>query len=452
MSNHTLWVTAKDTIAALATAPGLGSVSIVRLSGPDSYHIATTLCSNDLKSLKANCFCYTKVHNNKGDLLDSALVLRFCAPRSFTGEDVLEIQCHGSPIIAKQILQACLYAGARLAEPGEFSFRAFRNQKIDLCQAESLSSLISAKSSFALKAAKDQLCGTLSQTIDDFQKLITNIVATLEAMIDYPEEGINYPSTPELLEQLEKIYTRIDKLTSTFKEGQRLSDSIRVGIIGKANVGKSSLLNLLLMKERAIVTDEAGTTRDQIEEEIELEGIHFRFIDTAGIRKTSNTVEAIGIERSKKVLDEADLILFLLDSSQEVSTQEMSIINSLYKQKSLIICNKCDLKTMQISIGTFDTINLCTKDSRGLNKLKNWLTAKAIPNHEALHITQERHYLSLKSALFHLNCAKKNITHAPLEIAVIDLRSSLEALSQIIGKNISEQILASIFKNFCVGK
>lgn len=452
MTKHVLWVTAKDTIAAIATASGPGSVSIIRLSGPSCRKIVQKLCKIKIDILETNTFKYTKIFNLQGDLIDQALILNFVSPKSFTGEDVIEIQCHGGSFCSKSILEACLVLGARMAEPGEFSFRAFRNQKIDLCQAESLSALVSAKTSFASDAAKEQLSGALSKRIENFQKNITKIVAILEAMIDYPEEGIHYPSTHELCKEITLVQEEIYNLMASFNEGKRLSDAIRVGLIGRANVGKSSLLNLLLMKERAIVTDQAGTTRDQIEEEIELNGQAFRFIDTAGIRNTDDQIEMMGIERSRAVMQKADLILFLLDSNQEIQQDEKVLIETLNPEKSLLIFNKSDLAQKQANTTNLESLALSTKTSAGLETLKKWLLEQAQPPSEALFITQQRHFNALKKAHQKLILAKTNLQSAPAEIAAIDLRESLEFLAQIIGKNISEEILSSIFKNFCVGK
>ena len=453
MSSHHLWVTAKDTIVALATCPSQGSITILRLSGQKSIAIASRLSKKKLDTLNPNNFIYSQIVNVEGEHLDNAIILRFKAPKSFTGEDVVEIQFHASPLIAHKLLQAALNLGARAAEPGEFSFRAFRNGKIDLCQAESISTLITAKNAFAMKAAHAQLSGSLSKTILAFQEEITDIIAILEAMIDYPEEGINYPTTENLLLQMQEIHERITKLQKTFTHGKKLVDSVRIGIIGKTNVGKSSLLNLLVKKNRAIVTDIQGTTRDQIEEEIQMDDGHlFCLIDTAGIRDTSDKIEAIGIERSKKVLKEADLVLFVLDASKNISQEETSLINTLVREKSLLIYNKHDVRQNPCKHVALDSLEISTKTSHGLSDLKKWLIKKSSPPQESLFITQERHAEALKNTLLQLEKAIQNIPTAPLEITAIDLRNSLSFLSQIIGKNISQDVLASIFKNFCVGK
>lgn len=447
----------KDTIAAIATAPGEGGIAVIRISGVKSVEIVQKIYSGQLSQYKSHTVHLGKIYETTKELIDEVVVIYMKGPRSFTGEDVVEIHCHGSNLIARKILQRLVEEGARLAEPGEFSFRAFQNGKMDLLQAEAVQSAISAKNELALKAAEMQLQGQLSGKIRYLQKQITDVTAIIEAWVDYPEEGLEFATEDEIKDELEKVASALKSLANSFHDGKLISSGLSLCLLGSPNVGKSSLMNALIGKERAIVTDVPGTTRDLLSEEIRLGELHFTLTDTAGIRQTEEIVEIEGIKRSHAAAKEADLILLVLDVTRGLTTQDEELLRKINGSKTIIVWNKIDQDQTPPFIDAPNIVHTSAKELMGIEELKKTIHeviwhGKA-PDKTGIVITKERHFHSIKQALSLIEKALLDLrlSTSP-EFIAYDLRMSLHALSQIIGTNVTEDILSSIFKNFCVGK
>ncbi len=445
----------KKTIAAIATPPGDGGVGIIRISGPEAVGIANKIVQIDLLQKESHKVYFTKALTPSKEILDEVLVFKMCTPRSFTGEDVVEIQCHGGQLVCKKILQSALDSGANLALPGEFTLRAFMNGKIDLAKAESIQMLIHAKNTASLKAAKNQLEGHLSQKILFFQEELFSLAAILEAWVDYPEEGLEFLTTEEFLEKLQGIIFSLKKLENTFFCGSKLNTSTKLCLIGAPNVGKSSLLNALMEKERAIVTPIAGTTRDLIEGEIHLFGHHFTLIDTAGIRDTDETIEKEGIRRSLEAIDKSDLVLFLLDGSRPRTESESALLKEMDAQKTIVVTNKADLLPPRVNP---QGVLISAKHLTGLDTLKEllveWLeTQNGQLSKEEVILVQERHFKAIQQAIDFLKTVEMGLKEGiGGELLVMDLKSAIHSLSLIIGRNVTEEVLNQIFSRFCVGK
>jgi tRNA modification GTPase len=445
----------KKTITAIATPPGDGGVGIIRISGPEAVEVANKIIQMDLTHKESHRVYLTKALGSCGEILDEVLVFKMLSPRSFTGEDVVEIQCHGGQLICKKILQAAHIAGARLALPGEFTLKAFMNGKIDLAKAESIQMMIHAKNDAALKAAKNQLEGLLSKKILFFQEELFYLAAILEASVDYPEEGLEFISTEEYLIKLKTIIDSLTKLKNTFYTGSTLNTSTKLCLIGAPNVGKSSLLNALMEKERAIVTPIAGTTRDLIEGEILLYGHHFTLIDTAGIRDTDESIEKEGIRRSLEAIERSDLILFLLDGSRPSTDFENLLFSEMDPQKTIVVTNKADLLDPSQK---HQGVLISAKNLTGLDVLKE-LLVKWIENQngllskEEVILVKERHFKAIEEAVAFLKTVQEGLENGVGgELLVMDIKSAIYSLSEIIGRNVSEEVLNQIFSNFCVGK
>ena len=377
---------------------------------------------------------------------------------SYTGEDVIEFHCHGNTIIAETILMRAIELGARIAHPGEFTFRAFKNGKMDLAQAESVQSVISAKSSLALQAAQTQLEGHLSNHINNFKKELLKISAHIEVWIDYPEEDLDPILIRSIQTEITNIQSKIKQLIDRFNDGDKLFTGYRICLIGSPNVGKSSLMNALLKKNRVIVTDIAGTTRDVIEEELILGSLYCKLIDTAGLRDTNDTIEKAGIIKTKETLDNADLILFLLDASREISHEERELLSGLPISSTLIVWNKIDL--VDPSVISLDMphriIPISAMKGLHLDSLQEAIQCKLQKNpldKDEIIITKKRHLSALQKTLLALNQIQKSLSdeRSP-ELIASDLREALECLSTFFGDNVSEDILENIFSTFCVGK
>ena len=451
----------KKTITAIATPPGDGGVGIIRISGPEAVKVANNIVQMDLLQKESHKVHFTKALTPCKEILDEVLVFKMCAPRSFTGEDVVEIQCHGGQLICKKILQSALDSGAVLALPGEFTLRAFMNGKIDLAKAESIQMLIHAKNTAALKAAKNQLEGRLSQKILFFQEELFTLAAILEAWVDYPEEGLEFLTTEEFLEKLQGIIFSLTKLENTFFCGSKLNTSTKLCLIGAPNVGKSSLLNALMEKERAIVTPIAGTTRDLIEGEIHLFGHHFTLIDTAGIRDTDETIEKEGIRRSLEAIDKSDLVLFLLDGSRPMTPSESALLKEMDTQKTIVVTNKADLLPYlenSSPLANPQGVLISAKNLTGLDTLKellvDWLERQnGQLSKEEVILVQERHFKAIQQAIDFLKTVEEGLKNGiGGELLVMDLKSAIHSLSLIIGRNVTEEVLNQIFSHFCVGK
>ena len=323
------------TIAGVATPPGDGGVGIIRISGPDAIAVGSKMFHKPLEPLESRTCHFGKIVSARNETLDEVLLLIMRAPNSYTGEDVVEIQCHGGHLIVRRVLQRVIEAGAFQAEAGEFTFKAFMNGKLDLAQAEAVQAMIGAKNEKALDAAMRHLEGGLSQEIGAYKQELIEIAAVLEAWVDFPDEGLEFASFDETVSALKKIDAKIERLLSTYHDGKIAAEGLHIALVGAPDVGKSSLMNALLKKERAIVSPIPGTTRDLVEDQMSLSGLHVRLTDTAGIRASNDLIEEEGIRRSKKVLEEADLVLFLLDASVGLTDQDRENSSSFRKKKRL---------------------------------------------------------------------------------------------------------------------
>ena len=449
--------TLDHTIAAVATPPGEGGVAIIRISGKQATKIADTIFSGNVESYKTHTVHYGYVHCNRKHI-DDVLLIVMRAPRSYTGEDTVEIHCHGGSLITRRVLETVLNVGAVQAQPGEFTFRAFIHNKLDLSQAEAVQELIGAKNERALDAAEQQLKGRLSKKILSFQSQLSTIAAILEAWVDFPDEGLEFASFEDVCSDLEDILLQMRQLESTYHDGKILHDGISLCLIGCPNVGKSSLMNALLDKERAIVTDTPGTTRDIVEDHLRINGLNFRLIDTAGIREGAEKIEQEGIRRSKEALQTADLILLILDSSKGLTSEDKELLNLVPKDKTIVVWNKIDLPQGDVpQLTAPHIVSLSAKEKNGLENLHNQIDKvvweNGPPSKEEVLITNVRHKESLTTAIS--SCEKVldglRADISP-EFVAFDMRDCLENLGKVIGTDVTEDILSAIFSKFCIGK
>ena len=451
-----------ETIAAIATPPGNGGVAIIRISGHAALGVAAKCFSGKIQSYKTHTAHYGQIINKQRLRVDDVLLLVMFGKRSYTGEDTVEIHCHGGSLITRRVLEVVLNCGARAARPGEFTFKAFMNGKLDLAQAEAVQELISAKNEKALDAAENQLQGSLSSKIRNFQEKITLIAAILEAFVDFPDEGLEFATTEEICDQLDSIAKDMEKLISTFHDGKILQDGISMCLIGCPNVGKSSLMNALLDKERAIVTDIAGTTRDTLEDEMRLNGLNFRLIDTAGIRETLEVIEKEGIRRSTLAMNEADLILFVVDNSRLPCDEDLKLAEKVPSENTILVLNKSDLPKSEMDnlkwLEKFPHhVSISAKTKSGLDLLKikidEVIWKNGPPTHDALLLTNIRHKEALSDAYKYCRLVHDGLkTHISPEFLSMDIRDCLKSLGKIIGTDITEDILSAIFSKFCIGK
>lgn len=446
-----------ETVAAIATPPGEGGVAIVRICGKEALDIASKVFSGPVKSYATHTAHFGKIVNTTGSVVDEVLLLVMIAPRSYTGEDTVEIHCHGGSLITRQVYETVLAAGARAALPGEFTFKAFMNGKIDLAQAEAVQELIGAKNELAVTFAGRQLQGRLSKQIEAFQKELFDIAAILEAWVDFPEEGLEFASKEEVIASLEQTHDKMCMLEATFHEGKIISHGLSLCLVGSPNVGKSSLMNALLGKERAIVTDIPGTTRDLLEEDLQINNLHFRLIDTAGIRDTQEIVEQEGIRRTKEAMKQADLILLVMDAARASSLEDHELLESAPRDKSVLVWNKIDLPHAISSHSFPHTVHLSAKTHTGIEQLKHMIDQliwkNGIPSKEEAVITNARHKQALTSAITACQAVIDGLkTDISPEFLSSDMRSMLRELGTIIGTDITEDILTAIFSKFCVGK
>ncbi|NGX31887.1 MAG: tRNA modification GTPase MnmE [Chlamydiae bacterium] len=441
----------KSTIAAIATPVGNGSVAIIRISGPKALGILKIIFSNP--KIETHRATYGKIHDGL-IVLDHVLVLYFKAPKSFTGQDVVEIHCHGGHFLQQRILDLVLQKGAKMAKPGEFSYRAYLNDKMDLVQAEAIQQLIFSKSEAARKVSEQQLTGFLSKKIKNFQKQLIDIYALLEAWVDFPEEDLEFRSFKNVIEELEEIKNEMTGLLNTFDEGQKLFSGIQLALLGPPNAGKSSLLNLLLKKERAIVSEIPGTTRDFLQEECVLFGYPIQLIDTAGMRASKDALENLGIDKSKSIAKTVDLNVVVLDISQKLEHSFLSFLNTLDPKKTCIVWNKCDLTDCIPMDLAFPSVMISCKTKANIEGLLEALKPHfALPDKEEVFLTNRRHFEALKHAKESLRAVIRGLQQkVSAEFVCFDVKKALEFLSEIIGQNIQKELLDSIFSQFCLGK
>jgi tRNA modification GTPase len=447
-----------DTIAAIATPPGRGGVGIIRLSG--SSQTISDIAQQIIGKLPQPRYAqFTDFFDKQQQIIDSGLALYFPAPNSFTGEDVLELQAHGGPVIMDMLLQTVLTAGARLAKPGEFSERAFLNDKIDLAQAEAIADLIDASSEQAARSATRSLQGEFSKKIQHLVEALIHLRIYVEAAIDFPEEEIDFLSDGKVAHDLQTIIDQLDKVLHTAKQGALLKEGMTVVIAGKPNAGKSSLLNCLTTRDSAIVTEIAGTTRDVLREHIQIDGLPLHIIDTAGLRTSDDQVEQEGVRRAYREIENADAVLLVLDSSEPIEeiTEEYQTIIALQKP-TIIAWNKIDLTnshTCPSQFKKFTTIKLSAKTGEGLEHLKQALKNCVAYSElsENQFIARRRHLDALRQAQAFLQKGQQQLaTHKAGELLAEDLLQAQHALSQITGEFTSDDLLGKIFSSFCIGK
>ena len=453
-----------DTIAAISTPRGEGGIGIVRLSGDESLGILSKIfkpkSKRYVKDIKSYTINYGHIYDGE-ELIDEVLVSVMKAPNTYTREDIVEINCHGGYLITQKVLELVLKNGAKIAEPGEFTRRAFLNGRLDLTQAEAVIDLIHGKTDKSISLSLNNLRGDLRDQINHLKKILLDVAAHVNVVLDYPEEGVDEPIPEHLIIELHNVKDTITKLVESYDKGKMIKEGIKTAIVGKPNVGKSSLLNSILREERAIVTSIAGTTRDTIEEIINIKGIPLIMVDTAGIRKTQDEVENIGVQKSKKMLKEADLVLFVLDSSRDFSDEDREIYDSIESEKVIGILNKIDMEKKLditnltkvkkwIEISALENIGIDTLE----NEIYNFILSENIEDSsEKLIITNIRH----KSALEKTKKSIENIFETidmgyPMDLIAVDLNDALDSLSEVTGEISSEDLLDHIFSNFCVGK
>lgn len=447
-----------STIAAIATPPGEGGVAIIRISGNEALDIAEKIYSGPVKKYLTHTAHYGKIYNEKREVVDDVLLLVMLGKKSYTGEDTVEIHCHGGSLVTRRVMEVVLKAGARPAQPGEFTYRAFLNGKLDLAQAEAVQELISAKNEHALQAAEGQLRGSLSDKIRGFQEGLTETAAILEAWIDFPEEGLEFATLEEICESIEKVVQPMHRLRETFHDGKILHDGITMCLVGAPNVGKSSLMNALLDKERAIVSPVAGTTRDILEDHLRINGLNFRLMDTAGIRKADEEIEMEGIRRTQKAMEEADLILLVLDGSRSLTEEDWQLIDNVPQRKTIAIWNKNDLPKRELNSLPFPhQISLSALHKQGIDELHVKIDAviweKGAPPKDEILITSLRHKEALSNAIEACKGVQKGLNEGiSPEFLSQNMRHALQELGKVIGTNITEDILSAIFSRFCIGK
>ena len=451
-----------DTIASIATPPGEGGIAIIRVAGPQALKIADAVfrCRSPKPSKRpANSFVYGHVVNPQGDDIDEAILLIYRAPHSYTREDTVEIQGHGGSVCAGRILQTVLDAGARQAQPGEFTRRAFLSGRIDLLQAEAVMDLIKSRSERAASVALEQLEGSLSDSISDTYDDLLDIAANLEATLDFDEDDLPDTTFIKLHEQLKSPHNSLLQLLDNWNEGHLLREGATVVLAGKPNAGKSTLMNALLGKPRAIVTHLAGTTRDTIEEQIILQGIPIRLTDTAGIRETDCNIEQESIRRAKEKVKISDLIIWVIDGSDELSRRELDDVNTLDHRKLIVVINKSDLglKVSQDQFDGLDTVICGMNNPEGISNLRKVIVDKlnispATQHHAVISERHRRIISEVVSQLDEVAAILEQADQSRIILAAGSLRSALEQLGEITGRNYHDGLLDTIFGKFCIGK
>ena len=447
----------EDTIVALATPAGVGAISVIRVSGPLSFSAADKIFKGKTKIVDSasHTIHYGNILDQNREVVDDVLISVFKNPQSYTGEDSVEISTHGSPLVSEKIISLLLEQNVRLAEPGEFTKRAFLNGRIDLVQAEAVADIINSRTDASLRGARNQLDGILSQKVDRLRELLVNTSSLIELELDFAEEDIEFMSVKDVLKNINTIENEIDTLLKTFSFGRILRDGVNVALVGKPNVGKSSLLNYLLKEARAIVSEIPGTTRDVIREELSIDGILFRLFDTAGMRITEDTIEKEGVFRSREAVKSSDIVLFLNDVTtgfdEDLYNELLSIINV---NRILKVANKIDLNHELKS--AFD-VGISAKTGEGIDDLFSALKLKAVGTQiyteNTAVVSNIRHFNALKRAKENLISAKSSIEEKMTgEFIAVDLRNAENALGEVIGKVTSDDILNNIFEKFCIGK
>lgn len=448
-----------DTIAAISTALGIGAISIVRVTGSEAINVVNKIFDKDLTNVKTHTIHYGHIVDN-GNVIDEVLVMVMRAPRTFTTEDVVEINCHGGIATTNKVLELVLSSGARLAEPGEFTKRAFLNGRIDLVEAESVMDLINSKTEKSRKLAISGIEGRVSKLIKDLRFNILKILANIEVNIDYPEyEDILVVTKDMIKSSIEEIKEELLKILKESENGRLIKEGIDVLILGRPNVGKSSILNKLLDEDKAIVTDIAGTTRDIVEGSINLDGILLNIIDTAGVRKTDNIVEEIGVNKSLKLINEVDLIILVLNNNEELNNEDLELLEKTKDKRRIIFINKTDLESKldRNKLNVDEIIEGNTTSDDGLDRLKDKI--KELFNFEQLekddltYLSNARQISILKETLKAVDDVEMGLNNdAPVDMLEIDIKRIWELLGNIIGENYNDELIDQLFSQFCLGK
>ena len=446
-----------DTIAAISTTMGVGAISIIRVSGDYSINIVNSIFSGDLTKVASHTINYGYIVDNN-EKIDEVLVSVMKAPRTFTREDVVEINTHGGIAITNKVLELLLNNGARLAEPGEFTKRAFLNGRIDLIEAEGVMDLINAKTEKSRKLAINQVNGEVSNLIKSLRDEILSTIGNIEVNIDYPEyEDIEVVTNNQIKDNIKLLEEKINLILNKSENSKLIKEGIKTIIIGSPNVGKSSILNKLLDEDKAIVTDVAGTTRDIVEGQVLIDGILLNMIDTAGIRETDDLVESIGVKKSLDLINEADLILYVLNNNEKITTEEKDILEKIENKNSIIIVNKIDLDNKLDLSKIKEYIEMSVKENKGIdnlkNKIKELFNLEQIEKDDMTYLSSARSISLLKKCLKSVESIKKGLeNNLPIDMIEIDLKEIWNTLGEIIGEVYTEELLNHIFKNFCLGK
>ena len=446
-----------DTIAAISTTTGIGAISIIRLSGPESLEIASKVFTKDLTKVETHTIHYGYIKNND-EKIDEVLVSVMKAPKTFTKEDIAEINCHGGIATTNKVLEILLNNGARLAEPGEFTKRAFLNGRIDLLEAEATMDLISSKSDKARKISLNTLTGETSNLIKDLRSDIVGIISNIEVNIDYPEyEDIEVLTNEKILPDIKKFKEKLEQIIKKSEDSKVIKEGIKVGIIGKPNVGKSSLLNSLLEEEKAIVTNVPGTTRDIVEGTIILDNVILNIIDTAGIRESDDIVEKIGIEKSLAIINEADLVIFILNNNEKITREEKGLLEKLKDKKKIIVINKIDLENKLDKSILDNYIEISAKENIGIEKIKDEIkrlfNLGELEASDLTYMSNARSISLLGKSLNNINDAISEINNnSPIDIVEFHLKEAWNNLGEIIGETYTDELLDELFSRFCLGK
>ena len=457
------------TIAAIATATGIGSIGIIRMSGKNCFEILNKIFvpkNNNIKieDIPGYTMKYGYIIDNKtGEKIDEVLVSIFKGPKSYTTENMCEINSHGGSVVERKILEQCLLNGAEMAEPGEFTKRAFLNGRIDLSQAESVMDIINAKTDNEAKASLNQLEGSLSRNINAIRMKLLDVMADIEASIDYPEYDIEEVTNNKIKNVLGEVKHALIKLDQSFKSGKILKDGVKTVIVGKPNAGKSSLLNIMLNEERAIVSDFAGTTRDTIEEFIKIEDVPLKIIDTAGIRETNDKIEEIGVKKAIGLINDADLVIAIFDISKKLEEEDYKILKLIKNKQTIILLNKCDLSeensetTNYMSEINKTVIRASMRSKTGIDQLYNEIVKMFRVNEINIGsdtiITNIRHKNQIVKSIQSIDRALDIVnSQMPIDIVAVEIKQTLEDLGNITGDNVSEDIINEIFSKFCLGK
>lgn len=448
-----------DTICAIATSVGTSAINIIKISGKESISIVNKLFTKDLLKAKTHTITFGYI-KDKEEKVDEVLVSVFLEPNTYTGENIVEINTHGGLAVTNKILEMLLEQGCRLAEPGEFLKRAFLNGKRDLLEAESISDLINAKTEASRKMSMNGVTGELSRIIKNLRNKLLTIIANIEVNIDYPEYEDAIVYTNELLKtNIIEIKNELKKIVDESEKGSIIKNGINVGIVGKPNVGKSSLLNRLINEDKAIVTDVEGTTRDIVEGKIVINGIEINLIDTAGIRQTSNVVEKIGVEKSKSILETSDLLLAIFDGSKPLTKDDLDILKEIENKKSIIIINKEDLpmKIEKEKFSRYKTLQISIKDNKGINdiieEIKSLFNLNELETQDFTYLSNARQINLIKNCLsLSEEINKQNEKNTPVDLIQIDIQRLWEKLGELTGESYKDELLDEIFSKFCLGK